>query len=91
MMMSSHNNTNDYLTMVSYNLHGFNQGYVGINELISRHNVDIMLIQEHWLTPENLCKLSCFTEYCFFGISAMSNAVSGGILYGRPFGGLPLL
>ena len=76
--------TNDYLTMVSYNLHG-------INELISRYDVYNMLIQEHWLTPENLCKLSCFTEYCFFGISAMSNAVSGGILYGRPFGGLPLL
>ena len=89
-MMASHNSDNK-LTVISYNLHGFNQGSVGMNELITRHNVDVLMIQEHWLTPDNLYKLSKFDDYCFFGMSAMSNAVSNGILYGRPYGGVATL
>jgi hypothetical protein len=50
------------------------------------------LIQESWLTPANLFKINNFSPiYSSFGISAMSSAVSKGILRGRPFGGVHIL
>ena len=78
----------DTLTVTSYNLHGFNQGRVGIDELISTYQPDVLLLQEHWLTPANLSKFDCFTQYCPFGSSAMSDTVGAGMLVGRPFGGV---
>ena len=44
------------LKLVSYNMHGFNQGCPTINELINTVDPDIILCQEHWLTPANLDK-----------------------------------
>lgn len=78
----------DTLVITSYNLHGFNQGRVGIDELISTYQPDVLLLQEHWLTPANLSKFDCFNQYCPFGSSAMSDTVGAGMLVGRPFGGV---
>ena len=78
-------------TIVSFNMHGFNQGCVAIDELISNHTPDIFLIQEHWLTPANLNKLDVFSSYSAFGCSAMSDTVESGVLRGRPFGGVSIL
>ena len=36
------------LNVVSYNLHGFNQGKIVIEDLLQ--STDIFLLQEHWLT-----------------------------------------
>jgi len=44
------------------------------------------LVQEHWLTPDNLQKLSEI-----FGSSAMNVLVSSGPLIGRPFGGTAII
>ena len=44
------------LKIVSFNLHGFNQGSVTIKDLIDSDQPDIILCQEHWLTPANLHK-----------------------------------
>ena len=44
------------LVIVSYNLHGFNQGSHGIKDLVSTLMPDVIMVQEHWLTPDNLCK-----------------------------------
>jgi hypothetical protein len=61
------------LTVVSYNLHGFNQGAPGIIEIISKIKPDVFLNQEHWLTPDNLDKLnSLSSDYFMFGSSAMN-------------------
>ena len=69
-------------------MHGFNQGRMVINDLIDSYHPDVFLLQEHWLTPANLCKFDIFKGYFSFGCSAMSECVSSGILRGRPFGGV---
>ena len=44
------------LTVVSYNLHGFNQGTILLKSLCSTR--DILFVQEHWLAPFDLDKLN---------------------------------
>jgi len=73
-------------------MHGFNQGFAVIEHLIKEDLPDLFLVQEHWLTTENLYKFEkFFPEYFFFGCSAMNNQVDSGILRGRPFGGVATL
>ena len=45
-----------YLSVVSLSMHGSNQGFSTIRELTLSQSPDICLIQEHWLTPDNLLK-----------------------------------
>lgn len=80
------------LVVVSYNVHGFNQGLTGIHELISNLVPDVIFVQEHWLTPDNLFKLDTISEeYFSYGSSAMHASVCAGPLYGRPYGGTAML
>ena len=80
------------LIIVSYNMHGYNQGVVTLKDLIANKNPDVMLLQEHWLTPDNLKRfMQDFGDYYSFGSSALGNAISSGPLYGRPFGGTMVL
>jgi exonuclease III len=69
-------------------LHGFNQGNEALCNLFYP---DILLVQEHWLTPAQLDSLVCHEDYVVFGSSAMGSRVSSGPLYGRPFGGVAIL
>ena len=82
---------NSQLKIASFNMRGYNQGHSAILELIENNSPDIILIQEHWLTPANLYKLDAFDGYFAFGSSAMGHLVETGILYGRPFGGVAIL
>ena len=75
------------LDFMSYNMHGFNQGRETLFELIDDYSPDGFLLQEHWLTPNNLSNFDIFTDYFMIGSSAMSKSVQTGILVGRPFGG----
>jgi exonuclease III len=50
------------LVVVSYNMHGLNQGRTGFEEIVSKLNPDIFMVQEHWLTPSNLEKLNSLSE-----------------------------
>jgi len=79
-------------TIVTYNLHGFNQGSVLVNNYCSSNIADFMLLQEVWLTPDSLSKIDEIAPgyYCF-SVSSMETAVSCGLLKGRPFGGLAIL
>ena len=53
---------------------------------------DIILLQEHWLTPANLYKFDQdFSQYLCYGSSAMCSAVQAGVLRSRPFGGVMTL
>jgi len=62
------------LIVVSYNMHGFNQGCPTLDDMLHSYKHDIMLLQEHLLTSANLCKFdNHFTDYLAFGSSAMSN------------------
>ena len=85
------NNYCNKLSIVSFNMHGYNQGQTAINEMIENCCPDIFLLQEHWLTPANLRKLSSFQQYFSVGCSAMSHVVEVGMLTGRPFGGVAVL
>jgi exonuclease III len=89
---STHTPVQNRLIVVSYNLHGYNQGIVGLKELINLLTPDAIFVQEHWLTPDNLNKLDAISnDYYFCGSSAMGSSVSAGPLYGRPFGGTAIL
>ena len=56
------------------------------------NNIDIFLLQEHWLIPANLCKFEeYFSQYSCFGSSAMTSCVENAILRDRPFGGVMTL
>ena len=80
------------LNLVTYNMHGFSQGYLTIRDLISDLSPDIFFIQEHWLTPANMSKFQfTFPSYLTFGSSAMCKSVESGILRGRPFGGVAIM
>ena len=80
------------ITIVTYNMHGFNQGFSTIRDLINSHAPDLFMLQEHWLTPANLCKFNeMFPDYFGFGISALADKVEHGPLVGRPYGGAMIL
>jgi hypothetical protein len=73
-------------------MHGFNQGSSLVRDIIDSKFPDIIMLQEHWLTPDNYSRFqSDFIEYYPFGSSALGSAVASGPLYGRPFGGTTIL
>ena len=52
------------LKIVSYNMHGFMQGFSVLEDFInSEESPDVFLLQEHWLTPDNLSKFDYFSDY----------------------------
>jgi Reverse transcriptase (RNA-dependent DNA polymerase) len=80
------------LNIVSFNMHGFNQGMPVLNDLIVDYDCpDVLLVQEHWLTPDNLAKLNCFEGYFVYASSPMLSVVESGPLFGRPFGGIGII
>ena len=84
--------TTNNICVVSYNLHGFNQGAPGVKELMVKLQADVIMVQEHWLSRDNLSKLNSLSDnYFVFGSSAMDSCVSSGPLVGRPFGGTAML
>ena len=80
------------LSVVTYNMHGFNQGCTLLQELCESNLYDVIFVQEHWLSPAVINKILNFNDkYIGYGISAMSDAVSCGVLRGRPYGGVSIL
>ena len=82
----------DYISIVSYNMHGYNQGSHTVRDLILSTKPHVFLLQEHWLTPAKLSNFeNDFFQYMCFGTSAMSSCVETGVFRGRPFGGVMTL
>ena len=81
------------LCIVSYNMHGFYQGIEVVKDLCcSAQSPDVILLQEHWLTPANLHLLSDnIASHYSFGKSAIDDRVTLGPLVGRPYGGAAIL
>ena len=68
------------ISLISYNMHGYNQGLHVAKHFADRQS-DFILLQEHWLTPANMSKFqSDFPNYQAFGISAMLDRVQCGPL-----------
>ena len=84
--METHQIVNtQFLQVLSFNLHGFNQGFTTLRDLLLANTPDIFCLQEHWLTPDNMNKLDNLSDnYIGVGSSAMEAAVSAGIMRGRP-------
>ena len=75
------------ITVTKYNLHGFNQGSVLLPTLCK--SSDIILMQEHWLYPDELHKFNAIDDdFMSVCTSAMSNVLPMGIRRGRPYGGI---
>jgi len=79
------------LKIMSYNMHGFHRGCPALNDAIVQYSPDLILLQEHWLTPANLYLFdSHFVNYFSFGSSAMSEKVEPD-MRGRQFWGVVIL
>ena len=79
------------VNIISYNLHGLNQGKSLLFDLCNT-GANILFIQEHWQTPINMSKILNFSpKFAGFGISAMEKTISHSVLRGRPFGGVAIL
>jgi exonuclease III len=78
--------------IVTFNMHGFNQGETLVKNLCSDLCPDVIFIQENWLTPDLLHKMESLSlNYSVYGISAMEKVVRNDIILGRPFGGVSML
>ena len=85
-------NNSSQLSLLSFNMHGYNQGITTVSDLVDSRSPDLIMLQEHWLTPANLARFDTdFQQYYAFASSAMELCVQSGPLFGRPFGGVAIL
>lgn len=82
----------DNCNIITYNMHGFNQGAELVKSYCSNALSDFMLLQELWLSSDSLYKLDNIAHgYSCFSVSSMDSVLENGLLRGRPFGGLAIL
>ena len=75
------------LSIASYNSNGFAIDRMKIFDELSKTHT-FTLIQEHWLLPNQLDKISDIPNICHHGISGMPG---GSLLTGRPYGGCAII
>ena len=62
--------------VLSYNMHGLNQGRSLLSDLCSKEDAQVIFVQEHWQTPANMFKILNFSsKYVGYGVSAMDTVV----------------
>jgi len=89
-IMAATKTTRMSLRVSSYNMHGFKIGSSCLADLCNMS--DIILVQEHWLSPHSLHLLSGVNDnFVYFASSAMCTKLSEGVLRGRPFGGVGVI
>ena len=76
------------ITIATYNLHGFSKSSKYLKDCIHSHG-GIWMVQEHWLSESQLHKLQQLDAQ-FVARSGMEDALSSGVLRGRPFGGVSI-
>jgi len=82
----------DVVKIVSYNLHGLNNGRSCFTDLCNDPHVVIIAVQEHWLPPDKLFLVNgIHPEFSGCGISSMSHKLISGVFHGRPYGGVGFL
>ena len=63
----------DCFSIVTYNLHGLNNGLSGLIELCNNPQISVIAVQEHWLNDNNVHTLnSIHPDFAGFGISSMT-------------------
>jgi hypothetical protein len=79
------------LRLVSFNMHGYNQGIDAVSEITDTLSPDCIALQEHWLTSEVSSKLDGISSYSCIFSPALRRATEIGPIFGRPSGGLAIL
>ena len=81
------------LRIRSFNMHGLNQGESLLKHMCMNNNFDVLLLQEHWLSPANIHRINDITgaDFICYSSSSMSKECSSDILRGRPYGGLSII
>jgi hypothetical protein len=83
---------NSNLSMLTLNLHGFNQSCDFLSDVCASGSYDVIFVEEHWLASSDLYKLATISpDYVLYGESAMNEATKKGVLYGRPWGGVAVM
>jgi exonuclease III len=78
------------INIACFNMRGFNNGANMTADLCNSHK--IIALQEHWLRPDGLNKLSMINEdFSFFASSGMEKSLSLNLLRGRSYGGVGFL
>jgi len=78
----------DGLRIVTYNCRSVKSSIGSVKQLC--RNSDIVILQEHWLLPDDIGFLSCIdTDFVAFGSSAVNT--QSNLLTGRPYGGTAIL
>jgi len=76
------------LKVTSFNVHGVKSSSNTIQDLCKKF--DIILLQEHWLYPDDLSYISQLSpDFCSFSLSPMS--IDDRLLSGRPHGGVSIM
>ena len=79
-----------HLSLVSYNLHGFNHGLPMLRELTN--HFDVICVQKHWLSTPQFDRLdSLSSDFVTFNKSAMDHICAADVLHGRPFGSTSIM
>jgi Reverse transcriptase (RNA-dependent DNA polymerase)/Endonuclease/Exonuclease/phosphatase family len=78
--------------IVTYNMHGFNQGISSLWELCRKDSPDLIMLQEHWLMAEKMYKFEqIFSNYFCVCAPAVSAGINNTFVRGRPAGGMAIL
>lgn len=78
----------DSLNVATFNCRSIKNSAQAVKDLCQI--ADIVVLQEHWLLPNNLNFLSSLDkEFLTYGSSAVD--LGKGLLYGRPFGGVAVV
>ena len=79
-------------SLITFNLHGFNQGQTCLHELCTCEMPSVIFLQEQWLSAANSDLLLNFSDnYLCYLCSPMDKVLSTGILRGRPYGGVAIM
>ena len=83
---ASTNSLSSKITIASHNLHGFS-GRAQYHKSCLMSHGGIWMGQEHWLSDHNLTQLKQLNVQ-YVARSGMEEALSAGVMRGRPFGGV---
>ena len=78
------------VSFACFHYHRLNYGKPVIADLLE--SVEVLCIQEHWLSNKNLNLLAAlYNDYIAYGVSGMLDIIEEMIMHGRPFGGVAFL
>ena len=69
------------LVIISYNMHGFNQGVELVKHWCLIKSFDVLIVQEHWLSPATLYRFNDVIGPDFFVLLSLVWAGRAALIY----------